>query len=175
MTRGSHWSPSNLFDAKVKTRKLEQDCGRCGWYGQDHLVLISQEEGQLACWDTTRDRKKIFFKASSMHVDMVNTTFWSLSEKRKNYSEWKLCGQKCLVGVRGVPLVSDANRKVRLQFALVHKNWAKKVENSRFQLQHSDGRIRIWQHESMDPSCPVSTFRLVKWCGGYFPGKLRAT
>ncbi len=30
---------------------------------------------------------------------------------------------------------------------------------SRFLLQHSDGRVRIWhkEHESMDPSCIVST------------------
>ncbi len=32
-------------------------------------------------------------------------------------------------------------------------------EESRFLLQHSDGRVRIWrkEHESMDPSCLVST------------------
>ncbi len=32
-------------------------------------------------------------------------------------------------------------------------------DESRFLLQHSDGRVRIWciEHESMDPSCLVST------------------
>ncbi len=65
-----------------------------------------------------------------------------------------------------VPLMSAKNRKRRLQFARAHENWtiedwknvAWSVE-SRFLLRHSDGRVRIWhkEHESMDPSCLVST------------------
>ncbi len=65
-----------------------------------------------------------------------------------------------------VPLLSDKNRKWRLQFAQAHQNWTiedcKNVawsDESRFLLRHSDGSIRIWhkEHESMDPSCLVST------------------
>ncbi len=65
-----------------------------------------------------------------------------------------------------VPLLSAKNRKRRLQFTQAHQNWTiedwKNVawsEESRFLLQHSDGRVRIWckEHESMDPSCLVST------------------
>uniref|UniRef100_A0A3P8V2Z1 Transposase Tc1-like domain-containing protein n=1 Tax=Cynoglossus semilaevis TaxID=244447 RepID=A0A3P8V2Z1_CYNSE len=65
-----------------------------------------------------------------------------------------------------VPLLSAKNRKLRLQFAQAHRNWTiedwKNVawsDQSRFLLRHSDGRVRIWrrQHESMDPSCLVST------------------
>ncbi|KAG8571489.1 hypothetical protein GDO81_011667 [Engystomops pustulosus] len=65
-----------------------------------------------------------------------------------------------------VPLLSAKNRKLRLQFAQAHRNWTvedwKNVawsDESRFLLRHSDGRVRIWcqQHESMDPSCRVST------------------
>ncbi len=65
-----------------------------------------------------------------------------------------------------VPLLSAKNRKRRLQFAQAHQNWTiedwKNVawsDESRFLLQHSDGRVRIWrkEHESMDPSCLVST------------------
>ncbi len=64
-----------------------------------------------------------------------------------------------------VPLLSAKNRKRRLQFAQTHQNWTiedwKNVawsDESRFLLQHSDGRVRIWRkvHESMDPSCLVS-------------------
>ena len=67
---------------------------------------------------------------------------------------------------RRVPLLSAKNRKLRLQFAQAHRNWTiedwKNVawsDESRFLLRHSDGRVRIWrqQHESMDPSCLVST------------------
>ncbi len=65
-----------------------------------------------------------------------------------------------------VPLLSAKNRKRRLQFTQTHQNWTiedwKNVawsDESRFLLRHSDGRVRIWrkEHESMDPSCLVST------------------
>ncbi len=65
-----------------------------------------------------------------------------------------------------VLLLSDKNRKRRLQFTQAHQNWTiedcKNVawsDESRFLLRHSDGRVRIWrkEHESMDPSCLVST------------------
>jgi len=64
-----------------------------------------------------------------------------------------------------VPLLSDKNRKQRLQFTQDHQNWTiedwKSVvwsDESRYLLQHSDGRVRIWPkiHESMAPSCLVS-------------------
>ncbi len=65
-----------------------------------------------------------------------------------------------------VPLPSAKKRKRRLQFAQAHQNWTiedwKNVawsDESRFLLRHSDGRVRVWhkEHESMDPSCLVST------------------
>ncbi len=68
-----------------------------------------------------------------------------------------------------VPLLSAKNRKRRLQFAQTHQNWTiedwKSVawsDESRFLLRHSDGRVRIWckEHESMDPSCLVSTVQV---------------
>ncbi len=69
-----------------------------------------------------------------------------------------------------VPLLSAKNRKQSLQFAQTHQNWTiedwKNVawsDDSRFLLRHSDGRVRIWykEHESMDPSCLVSTVQAV--------------
>ncbi len=65
-----------------------------------------------------------------------------------------------------VPLLSAKNRKRRLQFAQDHQNWTiedwKNVawsDESWFLLWYSDGRVRIWRkaHESMGPSCLVST------------------
>ncbi len=51
----------------------------------------------------------------------------------------------------------------RLQFAQVHQNWKNVAwsDESRFLLRHSDGRVRILckEHESMDPSCLVSTIQ----------------
>ncbi len=72
-----------------------------------------------------------------------------------------------------VPLLSDKNRKRRLQFAQAHQNWTiedwKNIawsDESGFLLRLSDGRVRIWciEHESMDPSCLVSMVRA--GCGG---------
>ncbi len=150
----------------------------------------------------------------------ISRVYREWSEKEKISSERQLCGQKCLVDVRGqrrmgrlvrddrkatvtqittrynqgmqntisertthrtlkqmgsssrrphrVPLLSAKNRKRRLQFTQAHQNWT--IEDwknvalsvvSWFLLQHSDGRVRIWckEHESMDPSCLVSTFQ----------------
>ncbi len=65
-----------------------------------------------------------------------------------------------------VPLLSAKNRKRRIQFTQTQQNWTiedwKNVawsDECRFLLRHSDGRVRIWhkEHESMDPSCLVST------------------
>ncbi len=65
-----------------------------------------------------------------------------------------------------VPLLSAKNRKRRLQFTQDHQNWTiedwKNVawsDESWFLLRHSDSRVRIRrkEHESMDPSCLVST------------------
>ncbi len=60
------------------------------------------------------------------------------------------------------------NGKRRLQFTQAHQHWTiedwKNVawsDESRFLWRHSDGRVRIWRkdHESMDPSCLVSTIQ----------------
>ncbi len=65
-----------------------------------------------------------------------------------------------------VPLLSAKNRTQRLQFTQARQNWTiedwKNVawsDESWFLLKHSDGGVRIWrkEHESMDPSCLVST------------------
>ncbi len=70
--------------------------------------------------------------------------------------------QKTIPGIAPV----RKNRKRTLQFTQAHQNWTiedwKNVawsDDSRFLLWHSDGRVRIWckEHESMDPSCLVST------------------
>ncbi len=76
-----------------------------------------------------------------------------------------------------VLLLSAKNRKQRLRFAQAHQNWTiedwKNIawsDESRFLLQPSDGRFRIWHkaHESMNPSCLVSTVQagggvMVSW------------
>lgn len=67
-----------------------------------------------------------------------------------------------------MPLLSPKNRKQRPRLTQVHQNWTIEDWNnvvwsdgSRFQLLHSDGRVRIWlkQHESVDPSGLASTLQ----------------
>ncbi len=69
-----------------------------------------------------------------------------------------------------VSLRSNKNSTRRIQFTQDHQNW--KIEDcknvawsdeSRFLLQHSDGRVRIWrkEHESMDHPALSQWFRLV--------------
>ncbi len=74
-----------------------------------------------------------------------------------------------------VQLLSAKNRKKRLKFTQAHQNctiedwktvaWS---DESRFLLRHSDDRVRIWhkEHESMDPSCLVSTVQAAGGGGG---------
>ncbi len=82
-----------------------------------------------------------------------------------------------------VSLLSAKNRKRRLQFTQTHQSWTisdwKKLPGQ-FLLRHSDDRVKIWckEHESMDPSCLVSTVQaagggVIVW-GGYFLGTLWA-
>ncbi len=70
-----------------------------------------------------------------------------------------------------VLLLSAKNRRRRLQFAQSHQNWTiedwKNVawsDESRFLLQHSDGRVRIWrkEHGSIMPCLNGSGW----WCNG---------
>ncbi len=107
------------------------------------------------------DRKTTVTQITTRYnQDMQNT----ISERTTRQTQ-KQMGYSSRRSLR-VLLRSDKNRKQRLQFTQVHQNWTiedwKNVawsDESRFLLQHSDGRLRIWQkeHESMDPSCLVST------------------
>ncbi len=74
-----------------------------------------------------------------------------------------------------VPLQSAKNKKRRIQFTQTHQNWTiedwKNVvwsDESQFLLRHSYGRVRVWhkEHESMDPSCLVSTVQAGGGGGG---------
>ncbi len=65
-----------------------------------------------------------------------------------------------------VPLLSAKNRKQRLQFTQAHQNWTiedrKNIawsDESRFLLQYSDGRVRIWRKEH---ECSKSA--ATAWC-----------
>lgn len=58
-------------------------------------------------------------------------------------------------------------RSLRLQKAQAHPNWTVEdlnnvtsIDESQFLLEHANVKVRIWHqlHESMEPTCLVSTF-----------------
>ena len=66
------------------------------------------------------------------------------------------------------PLISNKNRKERLDFYRSHKDWDIDKwsiilfsDESKFNLYHSDGRIRVWRqsHERYLPECTQGTVR----------------
>ncbi len=114
------------------------------WFRDDRKATVTQI--------TTR------YNQGMQNTISEHTTHWTL--KQMGYSSRR---------PHRVPLLSAKNRKRRLQFAQAHQNWTtedwKNValsDESRFLLRHSDGRVRIWrkEHESMDPSCLVSTVQI---------------
>ncbi len=117
----------------------------------------SEENGQTGYRD---DRKAIVTQITTRYNQSMQNT---ISERtiRRTLKQMGYSSRR----PHRVPLLSDKNRKRRLQFTQAHQNWTIKdwknvawSDESRFLLQHSDGRVRICrkEHESMDPSCLVS-------------------
>lgn len=107
-----------------------------------------------------KNRKKSTLQITTMFNAGVKTV-----SARTMRRELKGLGLNSCTATRK-PLVSQMNRRKRLQFAKAHKNWTvedwKRVmwsDESRFTLFQSDGRIRVRRepHEAMDPSCMVPT------------------
>ena len=70
------------------------------------------------------------------------------------------------------PLISEKNRKKRLEFYKAHKNfsvqdWGRIIwtDESRFKLFNPDGKLRVWResNQRLNPDCIVKT---VQGCGG---------
>ncbi len=107
------------------------------------------------------DRKAIETKITTRYNQGMQNT---ISE---HTTRWTLKQMGCSSRrPHGVPLLSDKNGKWRLQVAQAHQTWT--IEDWKnaawsdefwFLLQHSDDWVRIWrkEHESMDPSCLVSS------------------
>ncbi len=127
-----------------------------------NALLMSDVRGE--CWLVRDDRKTTVTQITTRYNQgMQNTisertTRWTL--KQMGYSSR---------GPHQVPLLSAKNSKRRIQFTQDHQNWTiedwKNIawsDGSRFMLRHSDGRVKIWhkEHESMDPSCLVSTVQV---------------
>ncbi len=147
---------SRVYRECPKKRKYPNDWQLCG---RKCLVDV---RGQRRMGRLVRDDRKATvtqittrYNQGMQNTISEHTTHWTLKQignsSRRPHQE---------------PLLSAKNRKRRLQFSQALQNWTiedwKNIawsDESRFLLQHSDVRVRFWckEHESMDPSCLVST------------------
>ncbi len=149
----SHTTISTVYREWSEKEKISVS-GSCV---DENALLMSEVKGDSRL---VRDDRKVtkpkittFDNWGIQHTIFERTTCWTL--KQMGFSSRR---------PHRVLLLSVKNS--RLQFTQAHQNWTiedwKNVawsDESRFLLRHSDGRVRIWrkEHESMDPSCLVST------------------
>jgi len=143
------------WSEKYKISSERQLCGRkclVDFRGQRRMSRLVRDDKMGTVTQIT-----IRYNQGMQNTISEHTTRWTL--KQMGYSSRR---------PHRVPLLSAKNRKRRLQFVQAHQNWKIEVlknvacsDEFLFLLRHSDGRVRIWceEHESMDPSCLVSTFQ----------------
>ncbi len=152
----SHTTISRIYREWSEKEKISSERQLCGW-----KCLVEIRGQERMCRLVRDDRKTTVTQITTRYnQDMQNT----ISE-RTTRRTLKQMGYSSRTPHR-VPLLWAKNRTRRIQFTQNHQNWTiedcKNVawsDESWFLLQHSDDRVRIWrkEHESMDPSCLVST------------------
>ncbi len=152
----SHTNISRVYREWSEKEKISSEWQLCGW------KCLVDVRGQRRMSRLVRDDRKATVTQITIRYNqgMQNT----ISE-RTTHRTLKQMGYSSRRPHR-VPLLSAKNRKQSLQFAQAHQNWTiddwKNIawsDESWFLLRHSDSWGRIWrkEHESMDPSCLVST------------------
>ncbi len=151
-----HSQPSLGFTENGQKKRKYPVSGSCV---DGNALLMSEVRGEWADWlemiEATVTQITTRYNQGMQNTISERTTHRTL--KQMGYSSRR---------THWVTLLSAKNRKRKLQFAHAQQNWTiedwKNVawsDESWFLLRHSDGRVRIWrkEHESMDPSCLVST------------------
>ncbi len=152
----SHTTISRVNREWSEKEKISSEWQLCGW---KWLVDV---RGQRRMGRLVRDDRKTT-------VTQINTRYnqgmQNTISEHTTHRTLKQMGSSSRRPHR-VPLLSAKNRKRRIQFTQAHYNWTiedwKNIawsDESRFLLRHSDYRVRIRrkEHESMNPSCLVST------------------
>ncbi len=146
---------SRVYREWSKKEKISSQRQLCG---QKCLVdVMSEVRGEWADWLEMIERQQINTRYNQGMKNTISEHTTRRTLKQMGYSSRR---------PHRVPLLSAKNRKQRIEFTQAHQNWT--IENwknvawsdeSRFLQRHSDGRVRTWrkEHESMDPSCLVST------------------
>ncbi len=140
--------------------KISSERQLCGW---KYLVDV---RGQRRMGRLVRDeRKTTVTQITTRYNQGIQNTISEHTTRRT----LKQMGSSSRRPHRVLDL-SAKNRKRRIQFTPAHQHRTKEdwtnvawSDESRFLLRHSDGGVRIWckEHESMDPSCLVSTVLVV--------------
>ncbi len=151
---------SRVYREWSEKEKISSEWQLCG---RKYLVDI---RGQRRMDRLVRDyRKATVTQITTRYNQGIQNTI----SERQSHQTLKWMGYSSRRPHR-VPLLSAKNRKGRLQFSQAQQNltiedWKNVAwpDESRFLLRHSDIRVRIWckEHESMDPSCLVSTVQAV--------------
>ncbi len=161
----SHTTISRFTENGPKKEKISSERQLCGW------KCLVDVRGQRRMARLVRvDRKATVTQITTRYNQCMQNTI-SEHTTRRTLKQMDYSSRR----PHRVPLLSDKNRKRRIQFTQTQQNWTiedwKNVawsDESRFLLRHSDGSVRIWrkEHESMDPSCLVSTVQAAG--GGVF-------
>ncbi len=151
------------WSEKEKISSERQLCGR---------KCLVDVRGQRRMGRLVRDDRK----ATVTQINTYNQGMQNTISERTTRRTLKQMGYSSRRPHR-VPLLSAKDRKRRLQFTQAHQHWTIKdwknvawSDESWSMLRHSDGRVRIWhkEHESMDPSCFVSTVQAGGGVGDIF-------
>ncbi len=147
---------SRVYREWSEKYKISSERRLCGW---KWLVDV---RGQRSMGRLIRDDRKATVTQITTHYNQGMQNTISERTTRQTLKQMGNSSRR----PHWVPLLPAKNRKWRLQFTQAHQNWTIEdwknfawSDESRFLLQHSDGRVRIWrkEHESMDPSCLAST------------------
>ncbi len=151
----SHTTISRVYREWSEKEKISRERQLCGWKcldvrGQRRMDRLVRDDRKTTVTQITTRYNQGMHNIISEH-----TTCWTLKQMGSSSRR-----------PHRVLLLSAKNRTRRIQFTQTHQNWTiedwKNIawsDEFRFLLQHSDGRVNIWckEHESMDPSCLVST------------------
>ncbi len=152
----SHTTISRVYREWSEKEKISRERQLCGWKclvdvrGQRRMDRLVRDDRKTTVTQITTRYNQGMHNIISEHI-----TCWTLKQMGSSSRR-----------PHRVLLLSAKNRKRRIQFTQTHQNWTiedwKNVawsDEFRFLLRHSDGRVNIWckEHESMDPSCLVST------------------
>ncbi len=149
LLRFSHTTISRVYREWSEQEKISSERQLCGW-----KCLVDVRVQRIIVRLVRDDRKATVTQITTRYNQGVQKTI----SEHTTLRTLKKMGSSSRRPHR-VPLLSAKNRTRRIQFTQAHKNWTIEDWKNIAWSDGSDGRVIIWrkEHESMDPSCLVST------------------